>query len=313
MLGKSISKPLVSVVIPLYNSEKWIKETLLSVYKQSYENIEIIIVNDGSTDRSIHLIQEIAPQNNTSLEIFSIKNSGVSYARNFGIQKSRGDLIALLDSDDVWDSEKLELQVSFLEEHPQSIAVLCDFYISKVNSRNGKLENKRVISKRGVNDIGRSWLSLEGNGALLSSTALIWKSSFIEKISFQQDLGTAADLCFYLKLAEIGAIGHISNPMVQYRQHSAQMHTNPDLLKKDFILLMDNIEHLPANLTKRKVLGNAHTLSSLVNFSNGDYRNAFQDLRIGFFLRPTSLIRIPISIIYKRLISFLTIRLIKKG
>jgi len=309
----SISKPLVSVVIPLYNSEKWIKETLLSVYKQSYENIEIIVVNDGSTDGSIDLVQEIAKQNKTCLEIFSIENSGVSYARNLGIEKSRGALIALLDSDDVWDSEKLKLQISFLEKYPRSIAVLCDFFISKVNSRSGQLENTRVISKRGVSDIGKSWLSLEGNGALLSSTALIWKSSFIDKISFNSSLGTTADLSFYLQLAELGSIGHIYAPLVQYRQHGAQMHTNPKLLKKDFIHLMDNMANLPINLTKRKVLGNVYALSSLLNFSNRNFREALSDLKDGFLLRPTSLIRIPVSITYKRLIGFLTIMLLRKG
>jgi glycosyltransferase involved in cell wall biosynthesis len=300
-LMSTSSLPLVSVVIPLYNSEKWIKQTLLSVYQQTYENIEIIVINDGSTDKSIDIVKEVSKeQTRECLELFSIENSGVSFARNLGVEKSRGDLVAFLDSDDLWVPDKLSIQYAYLESHPNFVGVTSDFYISKLDSSHDRLINTRIISKRGVRNITKSWLSLEGNGAALGSTALLWKMHFKGLISFNVNLHYAADLDFYYRLSGVGNIGHVSYPLVQYRQHDLQMHTNPELLKEDFLRLTSEIRCFPTGLSRAKVLGNVYLMSSLLNLSSGKYRKAFIDLKIGFCLRPTSIFRIPISIIYKR-------------
>ena len=91
--------PKISVVIPLYNKEKHIKETLSSVLKQDFEDFEVIVVNDGSTDNSLNVAKSV---NDERIQWYTIENQGVSYARNYGIEKSSGDLIAFLDADDYW-------------------------------------------------------------------------------------------------------------------------------------------------------------------------------------------------------------------
>src|SRR5690625_3067146 len=101
--------PLVSVVIPAYNCEKWITKTIESVNKQSYKNIEIIIVNDGSTDKTKQILETFKDQQN--LNVYHIENSGPAKARNLGVSKSSGKLIAFLDSDDLWHKTKIEKQV----------------------------------------------------------------------------------------------------------------------------------------------------------------------------------------------------------
>jgi glycosyltransferase involved in cell wall biosynthesis len=310
-IGKVL--PLISVVIPLHNGEKWIRDTLLSVSKQSYENIELVVIDDGSTDSSIEVIEQISPiELRYPIRIYRGGNHGVSSARNWGIKESRGDLIAFLDSDDLWKPDKLLLQFNHLCANPKNIAVICDFYVSRADSQ-GRLTDIRIISKRGVRNIGKNWLTLEGNGALLSSTILIWRRSFENLITFDQYLGTAADLSFYLKLSELGEVGHLDVPLVQYRQHSNQMHTNPDLLKKDFILLLGDMRTFPTGLSKKKILGNVYIMSSLHNLSKRRYREAIQDLRIGFAFRPASIARIPISIVYKRLNGYLRLLILNKG
>jgi len=111
------NKSLVSVILPAYNSENTILYTLQSVVDQSYCNWELIIINDGSVDNTVSVIKEfrdsLASEVKDKIHVCSIINSGPSYARNFGIEKASGEFIAFVDSDDVWDHKKLEIQIEY--------------------------------------------------------------------------------------------------------------------------------------------------------------------------------------------------------
>ena len=119
--------PLISIVIPLYNKERFIKETLDSVFNQSFTDYEIIIVNDGSTDSSVFIVNAIDDQRIT---VLSNQNKGVSYARNFGISKANSDLIALLDGDDLWEPNHLENLYNLYEKFPD-----CGLYATAYNKK----------------------------------------------------------------------------------------------------------------------------------------------------------------------------------
>ncbi len=106
---------MISVVIPMYNSEKTIRKAIESVIKQSYKDFEIIVVNDGSTDSSTLILEEIMKENeNIKIKLINKNNGGVSSARNEGIRNCNGEFIAFLDSDDEWLPNKLELQMNCL-------------------------------------------------------------------------------------------------------------------------------------------------------------------------------------------------------
>lgn len=107
---------LVSVVVPVYNVEAYIAETIQSILNQSYSNFEILIVNDGSSDRSIEIIQTF---DDPRITVIHQENQGVSAARNRGIAQAKGEYIALIDGDDIWDPEKLQKHVEHLENSPQ--------------------------------------------------------------------------------------------------------------------------------------------------------------------------------------------------
>lgn len=109
--------PLISVVIPCYNSSKTIRETLLSVCLQSYRNLEIIIVNDGSTDNFLEKIEDILISD-SRIRVIDQHNIGLAGARNTGIRSSKGQFVSLIDADDTWKSEKLELQIQHLQSNP---------------------------------------------------------------------------------------------------------------------------------------------------------------------------------------------------
>ncbi|SFC56097.1 glycosyltransferase family 2 protein [Flavobacterium phragmitis] len=106
---------LVSILTPTYNTEKFIRATIESVQNQTYENWEMILVDDGSTDQTVSVIEEFA-QKDSKIKVFKLeKNSGNGFARNVALDKASGKYIAYLDSDDLWRSDKLEKQIQFLK------------------------------------------------------------------------------------------------------------------------------------------------------------------------------------------------------
>lgn len=119
----SQESPLVSVVVPAYNAEKWIGHTIASAVAQSYRHLEIIVVNDGSTDRTAVIVEDAAIHD-CRIRFFSNPNRGLSLTRNFGIDRARGDLIAPLDADDLWHPDKIARQVEVLQSSPPEVGLV---------------------------------------------------------------------------------------------------------------------------------------------------------------------------------------------
>lgn len=109
--------PLISVIIPVYNGEKTIKTTIESVLNQTFTDLELIVVNDGSQDSTLAVLDEIK---DSRLKVFSFANSGVSASRNRGLAQAKGEFISFLDADDLWTPDKLEAQLRALQENPQA-------------------------------------------------------------------------------------------------------------------------------------------------------------------------------------------------
>ena len=107
----------ISVIVPAYNAEKTVLETITSVLNQTFSDFELIVVNDGSTDRTLELLSTVKDHR---LKIFSYPNGGVPVARNRGLSHATGDFIAFLDADDLWTPDKLELQLATLQQHPDA-------------------------------------------------------------------------------------------------------------------------------------------------------------------------------------------------
>lgn len=119
---------MISVVIPLYNKEKQIAKTIESVLAQTYQDFEIVIVNDGSTDGSVAEVEKIP---DTRIRLINQKNSGVSVARNRGIAEAKGEFIALLDGDDLWMPTYLETHMSLTHKYPE-----CDVFAVNYEFKN---------------------------------------------------------------------------------------------------------------------------------------------------------------------------------
>ena len=141
-----MENPLVSIIIPTFNSEKFIAETIQSIQAQTFTYLELIIVDDGSSDKTISIISKIT-QSDKRIQFFQLeKNSGAGIARNLALNKSKGRYIAFLDSDDLWKPTKLEKQIKFMTKN--DLPFTFSFY--DCIDEEGKLLNKRVEAPRNL-------------------------------------------------------------------------------------------------------------------------------------------------------------------
>lgn len=115
-----MNKPNVSVITPVYNAEKFLKETIDSVLKQTYKDYEYLLVDDCSTDSSADIVKEYVENDNRVKYIKLKENSGAAVARNTGLEHAQGRYIAFVDSDDLWYPEKLEKQLTFMQENNEA-------------------------------------------------------------------------------------------------------------------------------------------------------------------------------------------------
>jgi glycosyltransferase involved in cell wall biosynthesis len=115
-----MDEPLVTIVIPVYNQERYVAATMVSVTEQTYRNLEIIVINDGATDKSIDICRSFKDER---IRILSQPNAGLASARNLGLYEARGDLVGFIDADDLWLPEKVERHVKqFLEDSCLGVA-----------------------------------------------------------------------------------------------------------------------------------------------------------------------------------------------
>lgn len=141
-------KPLVSVIIPYYNNENTIIRAIKSVLSQTYTEIELILINDGSVDNSYNLVNEFIEKNEIKINLVNIeqKNLGPSVARNKGILLAKGMYVAFLDADDTWEKEKLQAQIDILNKNPKIDMLGCNFYIN-IQSEEEKIKKYFVRDK----------------------------------------------------------------------------------------------------------------------------------------------------------------------
>ncbi|NER48247.1 MAG: glycosyltransferase [Symploca sp. SIO1B1] len=109
--------PLISVIIPAYNAEKTILETIESIFQQTFADFEIIVINDGSQDSTLELLSGVT---DPRLQVFSFPNAGLSASRNRGVARAKGEYISFIDADDLWTPDKLELQLQALQTNPEA-------------------------------------------------------------------------------------------------------------------------------------------------------------------------------------------------
>ncbi len=197
--------PEVSVIIPTYNRRDLLREAIASVLAQTYQEFELIVVDDGSTDDTREIVREF-PQ---ARYVFQA-NRGVSAARNHGVALSRGRFLAFLDSDDVWQPRKLETQVGFFATHPE--AHICQ--TEEVWLRNGVRVNPQNKHRKPRGDIFAQSLHL----CLVSPSAVMLRRELFERTcGFDESLPACEDYDLWLRIAVTEPVFLIDTPLVLRR------------------------------------------------------------------------------------------------
>jgi len=227
-------KGRVSVVVPLYNKQNYIEQTLRSVMNQTYKNLECLIVDDGSTDNSVEIARKFIEDNQLPWSLYLQSNSGQTKARNHGIRESKGEYIAFLDSDDLWAPNKLELQVKAIEKNHKSVLVLSAYAIFKEDHT-----VPRIVRHRKANKMNSRWLDMRGFGGGLESLGLV-RRDVLDKIGlFDEHLSTSSGLDLSLRLEKIGDITLLNEIGLYYRISTGQWHGKTDALKQDLRTLSE--------------------------------------------------------------------------
>jgi len=290
--------PLVSIVIPMFNAQDWIFGLLTSVGHQSYKNIEIVLVNDGSTDSSTELVAKFSKKNPLiKLRLINQENSGVSAARNEGVRNSNGELIAFVDSDDIWIREKLEYQVKEVVKSGAS-AVACSYAIFN----DSDLTTLDIVHPDWSVEGVRNWLLFRSYGGLLSSSLMITKEAFNRTGPFKTELSLSADIEFAWRLLKVSPVKLIKNPLVGYRLRSNQMHRLPTLLQSEAQRMLMLVDLLQRNRYRRIFLANLNLRLFLYRAQNRDLRKGMAFLLVAFRCNSFEVIFTMLRILSKRVL-----------
>lgn len=210
-----IQKKKISVIIPNYNYARYLDQAIQSVLEQSHDNLELIVVNNGSTDNSLEILEKYEHK----IHVINQPNLGQSGARNSGLSVSNGEFIAFLDADDFWEPTKLEMQSALLNSATQ--LVYCGISPFK-NLKNEKLPS--VLPKYKGN-CTNYFIDFPGASIVLNgeSTALFSRDLLKEVGLFDVELNSTAGWDFFRRCSRITNFDFVSEPLVNYRLHSSNM------------------------------------------------------------------------------------------
>ncbi len=206
-------KPLVSVIVPSYNSAAYLPEAIDSALNQTAAPLEVIVIDDGSTDETAQVLERYRGR----IQAIFQQNKGPAAARNCGIAASRGDLIAFLDADDVWLPEKLEKQLAYLALHPAACMVHSQMYYWNPETGEKSLERHR----RRHEFAGSCYHRLFFRPAVIPSTMVVRRECLAKVGTFDERIrrATAEDYDLCLRLARDYEFGFVDDPLILYRQH----------------------------------------------------------------------------------------------
>ncbi len=263
--------PKVSVIIPTYNRMHLIARAIDSVLAQTFTDYEIIVIDDGSKDDT----QQILQTYQTKIKYIFQDNQGISEARNRGIQESKGEYIAFLDSDDWWAPEKLTEQVKILNTHKN---------IGIVYSRMPIINEKgETIGMKPNGASGKNFKELlEIWGDLPTSTVLTRRECFDKVGTFDKDLPPMEDIDMWLRISQFYDLYEIEGKtLAYYYRHGTQITANPikvyEGLTKIYKKILTQYENIPTHLIIKRLAEKQYSLSKAY-YKKGLYSDSFKNL-----------------------------------
>ena len=263
--------PRVSVIMPAYNVERYVEHAVLSVLDQDFYDLELIFVDDGSTDSTLTRVEEIGDRD-SRLKIISQMNAGrPSIARNRGIAIAKGDYLTFLDSDDYWLPTRVGKMVAGLDNHPDWVAAFHD--LNLIDAEGGDLgkiylADADFISKAApwLTDLGDGWNECNRRffvfmsllyAAVHTQSIMIARSRLpCSQLSFDSNFVICEDTDFWIRVAMCGSVGFLNEVLSSYRQHEGSITQNKLRFSSQTVLFHKHnyrrIEDLISTKYKRK-------------------------------------------------------------
>lgn len=268
--------PKVSVNICCYNSEQFIQETIESVLAQTFKDFEVVIIDDGSKDQTAEIINRF---NDPRLRYFYQENQGLSAARNKAIKLSKGKFIALLDHDDLWETNKLKIQVRLLDSKPEVGLVFADAYLIDANNKTSKLYFDACSPHR-----GRVVEQLVKGDFIPCLTVVMRRDIVSSTGSFKKNLHITEEYDFFLRMSLATEFDYVDQPLARYRLHAGNVSQNLERLHKEEILSLEEFARLVKDLgLKKKIavrLSAKHLALAIFYLLNGKAVTARKEIKL---------------------------------
>jgi glycosyltransferase involved in cell wall biosynthesis len=251
-------------------------ETVDSVLLQTWTDLEIVVVDDGSTDGTPEVVE---PYGNR-IRYFQKKNEGPSSARNFGATKASGEALAFIDSDDIWEPNKLDVQMGFLDSHSEIKLVSCRGYV---------LGSKGKARSSGRKDLsGDLFLELYQRSFINTSSVVLARDCFFQAGTFDESIRTAEDYDLWLRVARQFPIAYLDIPLVGIRKHADELRKNKVELRRNAFRVIKahfDPDRVPDRVY-RKRLADLHIYLGRGYLKNGDVNEARAAFRHSMRLMP---------------------------
>lgn len=268
--------PLVSVIIPVYNRKSLLDDVIKSVYAQTWKKIELIIVDDASTEDVFPVVKKYHDKG-IIYHRLSI-NSGAPRARNIGVSLATGEYIAFLDSDDTWDKSKIEKQVSVLSQCSSTGLVYTG--IRKLS------QEGRLLGYKTPNHRGRLFQILLNDNVIGStSVVMLRKEVFLETGGFDEELKSRQDLDLWLRCSKITDIDFVPEPLVNYLVHNDRISTNYLFRYQGYLRIFE--KYKKEILLKRKTHQQYLFYLGYFSMKTMNYRDARNYFLSAFKVKPT--------------------------
>ena len=296
--------PLVSVVMPVYNVEQYIEQAVWSVIDQSYGNFELIIVDDESPDNSIELIKQ--KYNDVRIRIIQQKNRGLAGARNTGIRHANGDYIALLDSDDFWQADKLEKQIKLMQANPQcGVSFSASLFVDEAGESLDRFQAPKKKADYQAKDI--FCRNPIGNGsAPIIRKSIFDQIAFVDQVKkhdgehylqyFDETLRQSEDVECWTRIAlQTGTqFEYIDQPLTNYRLNNSGLSADVNAQFATWLKLLENTKiYAPGFVGKYGPIAKAFQYRYLARRSvfQAQGRNALKFMVLAFKAAPIALMK----------------------
>lgn len=240
---------LISIIIPIYKTEKYLEKCLTSVVNQTYKNLEILLIDDDSPDDSLKICKQWAKKDKR-IKVYHKCNEGVSETRNYGIKEAKGKYICFIDSDDYIECTMIEKLYRKIKDDDADICS-CNSYIVRDNT---KVLNKRKFEKDILSDI------FKGNGFVCNK---IYKKSIIQKTKFDKHINIYEDLLFNISIVYNNPVkySYINEPLYYYEQRNDSAMNSTDFKRNIY-----SFEALEKIISLLKTMNNNYYINYECNY-----------------------------------------------